>query len=68
VGKTTLVQELWKNEYKSYLLIDFTKDLDLFKKVFRKGIRDLNSFFFTLQAVFGITFYERDTLIIFDEV
>lgn len=68
VGKTTLSCEFGKKEYKSFLLIDFLVDLDLFKKVYKKGLRDLDDFFYTLSSVFSTPLYERNTLIIFDEI
>jgi predicted AAA+ superfamily ATPase len=46
VGKTTLVKEFGRNEYKSFLIIDFSVDINLFKEVFKKGLRNLNEFFF----------------------
>lgn len=67
VGKSTLVEQFAKNEYKSYILIDFAhapkKVIDLFEDMY-----DLDFFFMQLQVIYGITLYERQSAIIFDEV
>lgn len=67
IGKSTLVDEFGKNEYKSYIIIDFAfapkKVLDLFN-----DMSDLNFFFLQLQLFYSVQLYERESLIIFDEV
>ncbi|MBR6177532.1 MAG: ATP-binding protein [Bacteroidales bacterium] len=67
VGKSTLVESFAKSEYKSYILIDFShksKDIDhLFEDMF-----NLNNFFLSLQTLFNVTLYKRNSVIIFDEV
>ena len=56
-----------RNEYKSYILIDFSKATDNIKSCFN-DIGNLNIFFLRLQAETGVTLYEHESLIIFDEV
>jgi hypothetical protein len=68
VGKSWLAEEFAKNEYKSYLLIDFTKLTPALKTIFEEYLYDLDTFFMYLQSFFGITLYNRESLIIFDEV
>ncbi len=67
VGKSTIAEQFAINEYKSYILIDFSnvkkEVLDCFD-----DISTLNIFFLRLQAVTGITLYKHESLIIFDEV
>lgn len=67
VGKTTLVENFAKNEYKSYIKIDFNnapkRILDLFDDLF-----DLDYFFFSLQTIAKVKLYERQSVIIFDEI
>lgn len=67
VGKSTLVEEFAKNEYQSYILIDFSvasKEVhDLFK-----DISDLNYFFLRLQMIYHVNLSKRKSVIIFDEV
>lgn len=68
VGKSTIVETFAKNEYKSYILIDFNIAKQEIKDIFEKYASDLDTFFFMLSSITGTTLYERDTLIIFDEV
>lgn len=68
VGKSTIVEEFAKNEYETYLLIDFSKVTNSFKQTFLDTRTDLNSFFLYLSAEFGAKLIENKTLIIFDEV
>ena len=67
VGKSTLVEEFAKKEYKSYILIDFSKTskkiVDLFDDT-----TDLDFFFVVLQGIFNVRLYERESVIVFDEV
>ena len=67
VGKSTLVEEFAKNEYKTYILIDFTNVSKKINALF-EDMSDLNFFFMHLQIETGITLYERESAIIFDEV
>lgn len=67
IGKTTIVEEFAKNEYKSYLLIDFTKASEATVKLF-DDVSDLNYIFMRLQLAYKTTLQERESLIIFDEV
>lgn len=68
VGKSTVVEEFAKNEYKSYVLIDFSIAGDEIKSLFKKYASNLNDLFFFLTSITGVTLYERQSLIIFDEV
>jgi len=68
VGKSTIAEEFAKNEYGSYILVDFTTVSREFKQTFLDTRTDLDSFFLYLSATFGITLKKRNTLIIFDEV
>lgn len=67
VGKSTLVEEFAKNEYKTYILIDFAHTSKEIISLF-DDMSDLNFFFMRLQVETGITLYERESVIIFDEV
>ena len=67
VGKSTLVEEFAKNEYKTYILIDFAQVSKQISDLF-EDISDLNFFFLRLQVETGVTLYERESVIIFDEV
>ena len=67
VGKSTLVEEFAKNEYKSYILIDFSEASKDIKDCF-DDIADLDRFFLRLQTITGVQLINRDSVIIFDEV
>lgn len=67
VGKSTIAETFAKNEYKSYIMLDFSKVTDNIGKIF-DDIENLDLFFLRLQAETGITLYENESLIIFDEV
>ena len=67
VGKSTIAKQFAQNEYKSFILIDFSKTTDNVRDCFN-DIGNLNMFFLRLQAETGITLYEHESLIIFDEV
>ena len=67
VGKSTLVEEFAKKEYRSYILIDFSKEDDDVANLFRH-MRNLDIFFMSLQTIFGVTLYPRESIIVFDEV
>lgn len=68
VGKSTTAQEFARNEYGSFVLVDFTKVTDEFKQTFLDTRNDLDSFFLYLSAAFGVELKRRDSLVIFDEV
>lgn len=67
VGKSTIVKEFAKNEYSSYILVDFStapKEVhDLFK-----DLSDLNYIFLRLQLIYNVNLENRKSVIIFDEV
>ena len=67
VGKSTIVTEFGKNEYKSYILIDFAFAPTGVKELFN-DISDLDYLFLQLQLQFKADLHERNSLIIFDEV
>lgn len=67
-GKSYIAEEFAKNEYKSYILIDFFKAPKEVKDLFDNYLDDLDNFFLLLKSFYKVELYERDTLIIFDEV
>ena len=67
IGKSTIVEEFGKNEYGSYILIDFAFAPQSVKDLFL-DMSDLNYFFLQLQLQYHIDLVERKSLIIFDEV
>ena len=68
IGKSTVCEEFAKNEYKSYIVIDFAICSDEIKEYFNRYINDLDTFFMLLSTAYGKKLYPRESLIIFDEV
>ena len=67
IGKSTVAEEFAKNEYESYILIDFSIVPQSVKDLF-EDMSDLNFFFLQLQLLFHTDLIKRNSLIIFDEV
>jgi len=67
VGKSTVAEEIGKNEYKSYILIDFNKTNTNVRAAF-DDLNNLDIFFQTLQLEYNTRLYNRESLIIFDEI
>lgn len=67
VGKSTVAEEFAKNEYKTYIVIDFA-EVGPDVTVLFDDLRDLNYLFLQLQTLFDTTLYERESVIIFDEI
>ena len=68
IGKSTVVEIFAKNEYKTYILIDFN---DCSKEVidaFENKLINLDEFFKVLEYVYNVKLIKRKSLIIFDEV
>ena len=68
VGKSYIVEEFAKAEYKSYILIDFNRAGDEVKELFLQYLNDLDTLFMYLSGYYNTKLYERESLIIFDEV
>ena len=67
VGKSTLVEEFAKREYRSYILIDFSKADKEIESLFN-NMMNLDYMFLRLQNRFGVSLYQRESVIVFDEV
>lgn len=67
IGKSTIAEEFARNEYRSYILIDFSKVSKEVNDLFN-DISDLNYLFLRLQFIYQVQLYERESVIIFDEV
>ena len=67
VGKSTVVEAFARNEYESYILIDFSIAPKGIRELF-EDISDLNYFFLQLQLQYHVDLVERKSLIVFDEV
>ena len=68
IGKSTIAEEFGKNNYRSYIVIDFSKASPSIKEGFNNFLNDLDSLFLMISLEYGVTLYNRDSLLIFDEV
>lgn len=68
VGKSYIAEEFAKKEYKSYILIDFAHIEDEVKDFFRDYKVNYDDLFMHLSLYFRVKLYERNSVIIFDEV
>ena len=68
VGKSYIAQEFARNEYESYLLIDFAKVSRDVKGFFMDYLDDLDTFFLYLQGAYHVTLTPSKSVLIFDEV
>ena len=68
VGKSYIVEEFARKYYRSYVLIDFMIASPQVKQLFEDYLDDLDSFFARLSLFTHKELFERDTLIIFDEI
>ena len=67
VGKSTIVEEFAKNEYESYILIDFNQaEKEIIELWY--NLTNLNDIFTKLQQSYLVTLHKRKSVIIFDEV
>lgn len=67
IGKSTIVEEFAKKEYRSYILIDFNEASQDVKDLF-ENLMDLDYIFLYLQNIYRTSLYERESVIVFDEV
>ena len=67
IGKSTIVEKFAQKEYRSYILIDFNEASKGVKGLF-DDLMDMDYIFLYLQNIYKTTLYERESVIIFDEV
>lgn len=67
IGKSTIVEEFGKREYRSYILIDFNEVSNEIRALF-DDLMDLEYIFLYLQNAYKTRLYKRESVIIFDEV
>ena len=68
IGKSTVCEEFGKNEYETYILIDFAKKDTTIEGYFIQYMNDLDTLFMMLSTYFRVKLINRNSLIIFDEV
>jgi len=68
IGKSYIVEEFARNEYDSYLLIDFNKADKVVWEWFDNYLEDLDTLLMNLQIHYNVRLTPRKSVIIFDEV
>ena len=68
VGKSYIVKEFARREYKSHILIDFNKANKEVKELFENYLDNLDMFFMHLSSYTSTQLHERESVIVFDEV
>lgn len=67
VGKSTLVNQFASKEYKTAIIIDFNLASEEVIGLF-DNLMDLNFIFFQLQRIYHVQLFDRQSVIVFDEV
>ncbi len=68
VGKSYIAEDFAKENYKSYILVDFNKVNDDVCNLFVNYLDDLDTLFMYLSSYYNTKLYNRESIIIFDEV
>ncbi len=68
IGKSYIVEEFARNEYDSYLLIDFNKAENIVSEWFDNYLSDLDTLLTNLQIHYSVRLTPRNSVVIFDEV
>lgn len=68
IGKSYIAEAFAKDNYESYILIDFSKAPQVIKDLFENYLDNLDYLFTYLSQYYGKKLHERNTLFIFDEV
>ena len=68
VGKSYIAEDFARENYKSYILVDFNKVNDDVCNLFVNYLDDLDTLFMYLSSYYNIKLYDRESVIIFDEV
>ncbi|MCF0180383.1 MAG: ATP-binding protein [Bacteroidales bacterium] len=67
VGKSTIAEAFARQEYESYILVDFADAPSALLEAV-EHISDRDYFFMQLQFIYGVKLHERKSVIIFDEI
>ena len=68
VGKSYIAEQFAKENYKSYILIDFYSAPAEVTDLFKNYLNDLDNLFMYLSAYYQVKLVKGESLIIFDEV
>ncbi|WP_019002956.1 ATP-binding protein [Succinimonas amylolytica] len=68
IGKSTIVEEFARQEYESYILIDFAKKDKAVEEYFKQHLNTLDDLFMLLSTYYGVRLVPGKSVLIFDEV
>lgn len=68
IGKSTIVADFARKEYKSHIIIDFNTATSAVKAAFTQHINNLDAFFMVLSSEYGVSLHRRKSIIVFDEI
>lgn len=68
VGKSFIVRKFAEKEYKSYILIDFSNVSKTLTDIFEYDKTNLDVFFMKISVLYETKLFNRDSIIIFDEI
>lgn len=68
VGKSTIAERFGKENYDSYILIDFLDPKPGLIKIIKNNISNLDDFFANISKLYNVELHPRKSLIIFDEI
>lgn len=68
VGKSTIATRFAKEQYRSYIIVDFATASSDLKRSFDEDLNNLDTFFQNLSLEYATPLHERESLIVFDEV
>lgn len=68
VGKSSIAERFGREQYRSYIVIDFAIAPKIIKENFAENLNNLDKFFQVISLEYGIRLYRRESLIVFDEV
>ena len=68
IGKSYIVEEFAKNEYDSYIIIDFNRAPQMVREWFDLYLEDLDTLFMYLSQYYRVRLHERKSVIILDEI
>lgn len=68
VGKSYIAEKFAKENYKTYILIDFSKVSKDVIDLFDNYLENLDYLFTYISEYYGVKLYERDSVFIFDEI
>ena len=67
-GKSWIAEEFGRNEYKSYILINFAQASKEVFDLFEDYAYDINYIYSSLSVIYNVELFKRESLIILDEV